>query len=1192
MVHSILSGDQMDTGAIEKFAVTARNKLRSSVDMKMTRLGVNPSHPMKVDVVGSYLLITDPNSGIEKRLSSDEDKWRNQLLSVIAQSGYDNVVESIAYTWFNRLIAIRYMEVNNYLPSHVRVLSSIIPGKKEPDLVSQCLSVNFSYTSNEREQIEIMKNEDSSDDLFRLLFLIQCRELNKILPELFTITKLYENMLFDVSYTDPNGVVRDLVDGIPEDDFKDTVQIIGWMYQYYNTELKDDTFSKLKNNIKITKDRIPSATQLFTPDWIVRYMVENSIGKTWLDGHPDSGLKTKWTYYVDSGSQPLEINSQLSSICKEKECLIPENITVIDPCMGSGHILAYAFDVLVQIYESYGYSKEDAAIKIVENNLYGLDIDNRAYQLAYFAVMMKARQYNSRLFNTPVSNHIFPIEESNIITDETFIGFGNSLSLKDKTVALAELDYLIRTFKNAKTIGSLLTIKDLNWPILDSFLNDHGPSLSYTREISECLGTIINVAKCLSSKYVCVITNPPYMGSSGMDQILQQFVKDHFPTTKSDLFSCFIERCFQLSMKNHYVAMITQHSFMFLTSFEKYRESLVKTACFVNMIHLGPHAFDQIGGEVVQTTTFVAMNSSLAKYEGTYYRVIEENSESAKEQAFLAKSNVYHNSMSNYSKMPGKIMAYWVGSNLFKLFSEKTISDYADARSGMSTTDNERFLRFWHEVPYNQIYFNCKTLDEAKKSGKRWFPYNKGGNYRKWYGNNDLLVNWYDDGAEVKYWVTHNPKDPKTTSWSRRIFATDRFFQPGITWSSVCTTNFSCRCYEDGFIFDSGANGLFSNNKEDRLYLAGYLNSVISKTILDIINPTINTGPGTVGKVPIIIDENQKENVIALVKECITLCKEDWDSFERSWDFKSNPLVLLSEQYEDSLISELVQQYTVKSQAAYNKLKTNEETLNEVFLTITGLQNEYSSEVKDEWISVKTVNPKKEIQLLINYFVGCLFGRYSLDVPGLCFAGGIWDASKYKTFVPDDDNIVPINDEEYFGDDIVTYFEKFIRIVFGNKFLEDNLKYVANALEVKGSGTAREKIRKYFLNDYYKDHVQLYQKCPIYWLLDSGKNNGFKALIYIHRYTPDLIGRVRQKYLLKMQRIYDEQFQKEQDQVRRTTIRKKLDELERYDLAVDLYASKNVVIDLNDGVKRNYALFQDIENSKSSKDRIDLLYRI
>ena len=1149
----------MDKGAIERFAISARNKLRHSVELKMTGLGVNPSHPMKVDVVGNYVIITDPNSGIETRLTSQEDGWRNKLLVAISQNGYDNIVESVAYTWFNRLIAIRYMEVNNYLPSRVRVLSSIVPDKKEPDIVSQCLSVRLNFTNSEKEEIARLNDEERSDELFAKLFLIQCRDLNKILPELFTITKPYENMLFDISYTDPNGVVRDLIDNIPEEDFKDAVQIIGWMYQYYNTELKDDTFAKLKKNVKISKERIPSVTQLFTPDWIVRYMVENSVGRIWLDGHPDEGLKSKWKYYMEEAQQTAGVNAELFKLRKEKANMSPEDITVIDPCMGSGHILVYAFDVLVQIYESYGYSKEDAAVKIVEKNLYGLDIDDRAYQLAYFAVMMKARQYNNKIFDCPVENHIFALVESDIITDDVFVGFGSTLSEKDKTKAQSEIDYLVRTFRNAKTYGSLIKVRELDWNLINAFLNDHGPSLVYTTEVSDRLITIINIGKCLSSNYSVVVTNPPYLGHGGMNDLLSKYVADNYFESKTDLFACFITRCGFFAMEKGYYSLITQHAWMFLSSFEKLRNHL-EQCTIINMAHQGPRGFDDISGEVVQTTAWVEYKYPLPEYIAAYSRLVVHDSESKKEEHFLNNTEVYYCNNAHYSLFPGKTITYWAPPEVVKLLSHTRLQDVAIFKEGITTANNDLFLRFWFEVSFDRITFNGQT-----NSSSPWVPYNKGGSFRKWYGNNLRIINWGSDGEKIKQYPGSSFRNSQYQ------------LNEGGTFSAL-STHFSARYSPNGFAFDSKGTMFFSNELDSVLT---YLNSKVFSELVSFVCPTLDFRFGTIQQLPYL--KSDFDNSI-LIEEA----KKDWDTAEISWDYQRNSLINTNE----CLIQIAIEKTIADCNNRHLLMKNAEEKVNKNIIDKYCLSTVITPEINDEDVSIEIPSRKKLIVSLISYSVGCMFGRYSLDAPGLCYAGGTWDSSKYSSFIPDSDNIIPINDEEYFGDDIVTYFERFIETVFGKETLEENLKYIANALEIKGSGTAREKIRKYFLNDFYKDHLQMYQKCPIYWLFDSGKANGFKALIYMHRYTPDLIGKMRQNYLLKMQRIYDEQYGKERDQVRRTAIRNKLDEIERYDLAMELYASKNVEIDLDDGVKHNYALFQGIENSKSSKDKIDLLYRI
>jgi hypothetical protein len=1169
----------VDKGAIERFAISARNKLRHSVNLRMTELGANPSHPVKVDVVGNYVVLTDQSNGLETRLTSEEDRARNQLLAAISQNGYDNVIESVAYTWFNRLIAIRYMEVNNYLPTHVRVLSSITPGKKEPDLVTQCLSVKFDYSDSEKERISRLQTDGDSDGLFKLMFLIQCRELNKILPELFTRTKVYENMLCDLSYTNPEGVVRDLVDNIPEEDFRDAVQIIGWMYQYYNTELKDDTFAKLKKNVKISKDRIPSATQLFTPDWIVRYMVENSVGRTWLDGHPNDNLKSNWKYYLDEAQQTPEVEAELSKMRKEKADMSPEDITVIDPCMGSGHILVYAFDVLIQIYESYGYSKEDAAVKIVEKNLYGLDIDDRAYQLAYFAVMMKARQYNSRIFDNPVKNHIFALVESDIITEEVFTGFGNNLSAKDKSKALSEIDYLIHTFRHAKTIGSLIKVKKLDWALIESFLKDHRPSLVFTTEVADRLSTIIETAKCLSCQYSIAVTNPPYMGSGNMDSILLTHIKECYPTSKSDLFSCFIDRC--ASIFTDYQAMITQHAFMFLSSFEKMRELLLSAYDIVNMAHLGPHAFDEIGGEVVQTTSFVIRRAISNEYVATYVKLTEIFGEKNKEISFLNQENYFYSSKKSFKVIPGQSFAYWVSQQTILNYQNyPRLKEYIDARIGMVTGDNNRFIRQWFEVLLDKIEFQAKP--GHFKSHKKWFPLQKGGEYRPWFGNIRYVVNWENDGYELK---NDNYVGNRVRSHN---YNDTQQFKEGITWNSIASSKFVCRYSPEGFTFDAAGPLCEVLDKTKTSYILGLLYSAVATYYFSIINPTYNFPPGYLGEIPFIYNTDKKNDIENMVSKCVKICTEEWNSHETSWNFSlpwfNNNIQCVQ------LVQDDIERCITYWKEQINELKDSELSIDRLFIEIYGLEKDISPIT--EYESLQCPSPACLIVELVSFAVGCMFGRYSLDTPGLCYAGGAWDSSKYSSFIPDSDNIIPINDEEYFGDDIVTYFEKFIETVFGKETLEENLKYIANALEIKGSGTAREKIRKYFLNDFYKDHLQMYQKCPIYWLFDSGKANGFKALIYMHRYTPDLIGKMRQNYLLKMQRIYGDQVGKENDQVRRTAIQKKLDEIGRYDLAMELYASKNVSIDLDDGVKHNYALFQGIENSKSSNDKIDLLYKI
>lgn len=1172
----------MDKGAIEKFAVTARVKLRQSVGQRMAVLGIGADGALaSVQIIGDVVVV-NLNNGMETRLTKEESSHRDQLIKEVIRAGYDNVVESVAYTWFNRLIAIRYMEVNDYLPTHIRVLSSAIHGKKEPDLVSQCLSVDLSFSTTEKERILELKNKEELDRLFVLLFLKQCRELNKILPELFTATRPYENILLNLSFTDPDSVVRDLIDGISEDDFKDAVQIIGWMYQYYNKELKDETEKLLDKGIKVTKERLPSKTQLFTPDWVVRYMVENSVGRLWLDGHNDSSLKSKWKYYLDEAEQEQDVKVKLEQIRNERKKIKPESIKVIDPCMGSGHILVYAFDVLMHIYESYGYGKSDAARSIVENNLYGVDIDDRAYQLAYFSVMMKARQYDPEIFSKKIKNNIHSIIGTSDLDHNLLKGYGNKMGPIDRLTAETDLTYILNSFKDAKMYGSLIDVHECDWRLIDQFIADRRIDLFSTPLLNEQLLETVDVAKVLSQRYDVVVTNPPYMGNKAMASNLSDYVKRNYPDSKTDLFACFIEKCIVLLRENGYCSMITMHAFMFLTSYEKLRVKL-NSDTVINMAHLGAHAFDEIGGEVVQTTSFIVVKCGIKKYRGTYLRLIGGVNEADKERAFLHKEQMFIANRENYNVIPGKPIVYWM-SNTMKLAFENGVplEKIASPRQGLATADNNRFLRFWYEVDKNSISFDSKSISDSLVSGKKWFPYNKGGEYRKWYGNNDYVVNWKNDGEEIR-----NFKDEKGKQRSV-IRNPGYYFHSCITWSKISSGSMAFRYKPEGHIFDVAGTSVFAD-KPLLWYLQGFCNSNVALAIGNMISPTLNYEVGHIASFPIIRNSDCEAKVSKMVQQNVRESKNEWDSYEVSWDFLRDPLV---SSCSDGRISSSFELLRNKMKTSFDSVKTNEEGINSLLIDLYGLSDEMSPAVTDDRITIRIPTKESAIKNLIQYSVGCMFGRYSLDNNGLIYAGGKFDFFKYEKYKVDVDNIIPINDDEYFGDDIVMKFVDFIAVVFGKECIEENLRYVADNLGVKGSGTSRDRIRQYFLKDFYKDHLRMYQNRPIYWLFDSGKENGFKALIYMHRYEPGLIGKMRQNYLLPMQRRYADQLSREKDQVKRGIIQKKLSEVERYDLAMELYSSNPVSINLDDGVKVNYSKFQNIENSRSSKDKIDLLYKI
>ena len=798
------------------------------------------------------------------------------------KKGYNQVMEEVAYTWFNRFIALRFMEVNNYLPSHIRVFSDA-SGAFKPEILRDALHLELPGL-NHAKVAEYIENSET-EALYRYLLLTQCNALNSALPMMFERMGGYTEMLLPNNILRPDSVLARLIADIDEQDWTDQVQIIGWLYQYYNTELKDDTFAQLKKNVKITKERIPAATQLFTPDWIVRYMVENSLGRLWLEGHPNAELRDSWKYYLDEAEQEPEVEAQLTKLREEYKTIKPEEIKVIDPCMGSGHILVYAFDVLMQIYTSAGWDQREAAQSILKNNLFGLDIDDRAAQLAYFAVMMKARQYDRRLLTRGIQPNIYSICESNGISADVIAYFhGDNAKLK------SDIESIVTELHDAKEYGSILNITPVDFAGLYARFDEIRNDISMMKQAAlDELLPLVQCAELLAQKYDVVVTNPPYMGSSGMNALLADYVKTKYPDSKSDLFACFIERCGQMAKKNGYQAMITQHAWMFLSSFEKLRTRLLAVD-IVNMAHLGARAFEEIGGEVVQTTSFVIRKSHITDYKGEYCRLIEPTTQQGKEDMFLAGENRYEADQSNFSKIPGSPVAYWVSENFTALFAGKTIRDIAFAGIGMRTGDNDRFLRFWHEIERNKMYCSCANAEEALRVHAKWIPYNKGGEFRRWYGNNEYIVNWENDGKEIKDNTRRvYPQLGDNLGW--KISNEQYYFHEGITWTVVSSKKTSFRRYYQGAIISNSGQSVISDNTELLDYLTGLLNTNIVADILAIISPTIGFESGYINKIPVIYDDNKSASIQKLAKCNINCSRDDWDSFETSWDFKRNPLI-------------------------------------------------------------------------------------------------------------------------------------------------------------------------------------------------------------------------------------------------------------------------------------------------------------
>ena len=1194
----------MDKNAIKKFAVWARTELIARVSLKGVEYGITEDNMVdaNADSVGG------------KVLTANEKAQRKALIAEINDKGYKQVMEEVAYTWFNRFSALRFMEVNGYLPSHVRVFTDEENNFK-PQIITE--AIHLDLDGLDMEKVYELKDAEKTEELYKYLLIVQCNALNAILPGMFQKIADYTELLLPDNLLREGSVIQQMIELIPEDDWKDAVQIIGWLYQYYNSEKKDDVFAALKKNVKITKENIPAATQLFTPDWIVRYMVENSLGRLWLEGHPDvkeqflpteeeqsayaAGNRdpedTKWHYYLEEAEQEPEVQTQLAEIRKEYAALTPDQLKVIDPCSGSGHILAYLFDVLMQIYESYGYTTREAVASIVENNLYGLDIDDRAAQLAYFAVMMKARQYDRRFFSRDIQPHVYAIAESNHVDS-----FALEYFCDDDAKLKKAMDTIIKELHDAKEYGSILTVTSQDWSALYDRFAEITEDINMSREtaLRELL-PLAQVAEALAQKYDTVVTNPPYMADSGMSPHLLNYVKDNFKNYRNDLYSCFMKKTIAMLKANRFTGLMTSYTWMFLTAFSKMRIEMLSENSLVTLVQPEYHAFFKEA--FVPICTFVLTNRCM-NYAGKYIQLAKftgaEEQEKRTLDAIMSSSCDYKFTVkqSLFYQIPDMPIAYWLKPSTAELFiNGSLLSKYADLRQGLITGDNDRFLRFWSECDARKI----STLNDRNK---KWFFYHKGGEYRKWYGNMTLVVNWENDGFEI---VNFRDDKGKQRSRPQNI---RYYLQEGFTWTALTVADFNVRYMPEGGIFDAKGSSGFCNEKDNLKYIIGLCNSKVSMEFLSFLAPTMDYSAGAVGKVPTIICEEKKAEISNVVTTNIEISKSDWDSYEISWDFQHHPLLR-----SVPIIAEAFDQWQAECDERFNQLKDNEEELNRIFIDIYGLRDELTPEVEDKDVTVRKADLGRDIRSFISYAVGCMFGRYSLYKDGLIFAGESYSLESWvekmndqpgiisheelvraycnegvivnEMFFPDEDNIIPICDDEYFTDDIVGRFVEFVAEVYGADTLDENLKFIADALG--GNGQPKDVIRKYFLSEFYSDHCKIYQKRPIYWLFDSGKKNGFKALIYMHRYQPDTIARIRTDYVHEQQARYRTAIADLEQRIanastgERVKLNKRLKalneqaaEIHAYEEKIHHLADQMISIDLDDGVKKNYAIFQDV----------------
>ncbi len=1190
----------MNKTAIRKFAEWAREKLIEDIKYKAGTVGITENGiAEELPQSTSDMYFYDVGTKDYAKISSIEIKQRDALVKAIQtkecsyksyREAFENVIEEVAYTWFNRLIAIRFMEVNDYLPSGVRVLSSENKAKKEPDLVTIPFDTDLEFTSYEQDRIIQLKDDNKLDELFRMLFIKQCNKLHDILPELFEKTDDYSELLLTVSFTDPEGIIYHLINDIEDVDFRindemytddgkikadGQVEIIGWLYQYYISKKHDEIVNIYKGTVK--KADIPAATQLFTTDWVVRYMVDNSLGRYWIERNPQSKLAEKLEFFVTPKNWEIQFVD---------EKINPTDLTFFDPCMGSGHILVYAFDVLMEIYREVGYSDRDAALSIVENNLFGMDIDKRAYQLAYFAVMMKARSYNRRALTKGISNNLAVVEESNSIDKFAC----NGLTTDNEQNKIGE--YLVEAYKDAQEIGTLQTIAKKDYKEFVEYLNNVESSagqidLFSTAWLNDTLPQMVQLAKqaeIMSNKYAVVCTNPPYMNK--LEGQLKKFVVDNYKAYSGDLFSVFIYRNFDYCKADGYSAFMTPFVWMFIKTYEALRTYIIDKKSITTLVQMEYSAFEEA---TVPICSFVLKNGK-ATEKSLCFRLsdFKGGMEVQKQKVLEAITDkdcgyFYEANIKEFNKIPNEPIAYFVSDIMFKIFeNSQSVATYGNTREGMATGSNDLFMRYWFEVEKNRMKTNCKTRDNAVQSSCKWFPYNKGGDYRKWYGNDEYVVNWYNDGFEIM-----NFKDEKTGRIRSHNYNLDYIFRQGISWTALSSGNFGFRYSSQGKLADSKGSMLYLKNDDLLMYFLGLLNSCVSKYVLGVTSQTLDFKPGRIAELPVVVAE--RDSVEPIVNQQVKLSKKDWDSFETSWNFEKHPLV----SYSINKMSTSFALWSKECDERFNQLKANEEELNRIFIDIYGLQDELASEVEDKDVTVRQADLQREVKSLISYAVGCMFGRYSLDKDGLVYAGGEWDNSKYDTFIPDEDNCIPITDEEYFEDDIVGLFCAWLKRVYGEDTLEENLDFIANALGNKGK-TSREVIRNYFLTDFIKDHIKNYQKHPIYWLFDSGKQNGFKAIVYMHRWNADTIGNVRVEYLHRIQRVYEKEIIRMQEIIdnshdnkeisnatkRKEKLQKQIKETKDYDAKIAHLALSRIDIDLDDGVKVNYEKVQTADGKK------------
>ncbi|MFX6144926.1 hypothetical protein NLHDIDDJ_01297 [Acinetobacter baumannii] len=1160
----------MNTSNIKKYAPQARNDFIAAIRKQAAKYGITADGILPAEQKGDLLLIGDQVFPLSVL------KPREKLIKRIQTCSFEQTIDYIAYSWFNRLCAIRYMECKGLLDHGRRVLSSADGSAGLPQILEECLDIDLPGLDASRvAELKLDGNKD--EELYRELLLAQCHALNQVMPLLFEQVSDESELLLPDNLTKTDSLIRDLVSNIPEEDWSD-VQIIGWLYQFYISEKKDKVIGKV-----VKSEDIPAATQLFTPNWIVKYLVQNSVGRLWMMAQPDSTLASEWEYYIQPAEQTDEVNAQLKQlidvrISEDGDTLNPESITVLDPACGSGHILVEAYDCLKAIYLERGYRSRDIPRLILENNLYGIDIDTRAAQLASFALVMKAREDDRRLFSIPPKLNIIALQDSEPERLDAF-----SQDLASTNIEKADLKELLDLFEHASTLGSLIQVPAefaIKLPDLEIKLNtalDSGDI--FAQQSAQELLPLAQQAKLLAKQYDAVIANPPYMGSKGMNTALKIFAKKQFPDSRSDLFAMFIERGFEWCKESGFNSMVTMQSWMFLSSYEAMREKILQDRIIQTMAHLGARAFPEISGEVVQTTAFVMQGKHINGFKPVFFRLVDTEQDQKEIELKTGSKRIDSVVQDDFNKIPSSPISYWLGSKLRELFNNKLMGDVSLAAVGLQTGDNNSFLRHWFEITFKDIGFNIESTKLALESGKKWFPYNKGGEARKWYGNQEYVVNWENDGLEIRENVDEKGKQRS------RPQNTEYYFKPSISWSDITTTSNTFRYFPKGFIYDVKGQSAFPKTESYIKCLSILNNNIITK-LMPVLNPTMSFQVGNFKQLPFLNKVDNSDNILKL----IDIAKKDWDYYETSWDFTQNPVICTQQPNLEQAFNTWQQQ----NSAAVAEMKRLEEENNKLFIDAYGLQDELTPDVPDEQITLTRADREKDSQRLVSYAVGCMMGRYSLDESGLIYAHASnkdFDVNRYKKFSADADGIIPITEMDWFDKDEASYrVKEFLTAVWGKDTLDANMLWLAESLDKKANETAEETIRRYLASKFYKDHMQTYKKRPIYWLFSSGKLGAFQALVYLHRYNENTLARMRTEYvmpLISKMAAYSNSLENEIEnsdsaaEIKR--IEKKLRELHKqqaelssFEEKLRHYADQRISLDLDDGVKVNYGKFGDL----------------